>query len=272
MSNKFRNSDEGNAGDEIEANWQDSYSDLVTDLLAIFVVLFSFAMMSQAVENQKAQAEAKSKADSAVIAMETSVFEGQEDILNGEESILPEKNSISPEGDNGIPNGKKTSSDHGKSKEENFNSLYESMKDYINEEGLSKVISIKKEGDSQILLRVAASVFFESGRADINPKAEPLLDRISEILTEYDPSVKMVRIEGHTDNRPIKTKQYDSNWELSTSRAVNVLRRLLEISELEPEKLSAVGYSEFYPIADNGKEAGRTKNRRVDFFIEALKD
>ncbi|HBM81310.1 MAG TPA: flagellar motor protein MotB, partial [Clostridiaceae bacterium] len=70
------------------------------------------------------------------------------------------------------------------------------------------------------------------------------------------------------DNRPINNKQFKSNWELSTSRAVNVLKRLLEISKLGPEKFSAVGYGEFHPIANNNTATGRTQNRRVDFIIE----
>lgn len=64
--------------------------------------------------------------------------------------------------------------------------------------------------------------------------------------------------------------KYDSNWELSASRAVNVLRRIVELSNLENKKFSAVGYSEFYPIASNDTSAGKAKNRRVDFFIEPV--
>ena len=82
----------------------------------------------------------------------------------------------------------------------------------------------------------------------------------------------MVRIEGHTDNRPMHSRQFQSNWELSTSRAVNVLKHLAESSPIEPAKFSAVGYSEFHPIADNRTEAGKAKNRRVDFIIETMSD
>ncbi len=237
--------------DGSEANWQDSYSDLMTDLLAIFVILFSFALMSQVIETSRAKSA--SSQDMVDASAETLISPDQESILSDQESILSGQESISPD-------------------QESFSNLYESIKSYINEAGLFEQLSVTKQGNNQILLRVAASVFFESGRADINANAEPLLDRISEILTAYDNSIKMVRIVGHTDNRPINNKQFDSNWELSTSRAVNVLRRLLEISELEPEKFSATGYSEFYPIADNDTEAGKVKNRRVDFFIEAVSD
>lgn len=238
---KFNNSDD-NDDDGDGANWQDSYSDLVTDLLAIFVILFAFAMMTQAIEASKVRASSSQD----IISLDS------EKILSNNDNILPAEDGVLPE--------------------DNFNSLYESIKEYIEEEGLSNQLQVTNFNNKQILLRVAASVFFDSGRANIDNSAEELLDKIAELLTRYKSAIKMVRIEGHTDNDPIKTKQFESNWELSTSRAVNVLRKLIEISELESAQLSAVGYSEFYPIADNETDAGRNKNRRVDFFIESAED
>ena len=82
----------------------------------------------------------------------------------------------------------------------------------------------------------------------------------------------MIRIEGHTDDVPISTKQFNSNWALSTSRAVSVLARLLEISEISPDRFSAVGYGEFHPIAGNNTAKGRAQNRRVDFIINVGKE
>lgn len=221
--NKFNRS-EADDGDEDENSWQNSYSDLMTDLLAIFVILFSFAMMSQAsVAFKQKRAEASIK-----------------------EQILPYQ--------------------------EAHNSIFESIEAYINEEGLSEQLSVTDQGNNIILLRAKSSVFFDSGQAGIKPNAEPILDNISQIIKKYSDSIKMVRIEGHTDNRPMHNNQFDSNWELSTTRAVNVLRRLLEISKLKSEKLSAVGYGEFHPIADNATEDGKAINRRVDFIIETVDD
>jgi len=216
-----------------EASWQDSYSDLMTDLLAIFVILFAFAMMNQAITIQQSRKDAAAASEAAAVAAQGAAQE-----QNDQES------------------------------EEEFNQLYEYIKAYIEEEQLTDELSVTKLGNGQILLRVAASVFFDSGRAEINENAEPVLQKISEILVAYQDSIKMVRIEGHTDNRPINTHIYDSNWELSTSRAVNVLRWLLEVSGIEANKFSAIGYSEYYPVDNNSTSEGRAKNRRVDFFIE----
>ncbi len=81
-----------------------------------------------------------------------------------------------------------------------------------------------------------------------------------------------IRIEGHTDNRPINTRDFPSNWELSTARAVRVLRHFVEEKGISSELLSAVGYGEYHPIAPNDTDYSRALNRRVDFVIEKLPD
>jgi len=87
-----------------------------------------------------------------------------------------------------------------------------------------------------------------------------LLDNIAAAIDKYSNSV---RIEGYTDNIPIKTAQFQSNWELSTARATNIVHYLVD-HQFPAEKLSAVGYGQYRPIADNSTEEGRQKNRRVD--------
>ncbi len=232
MDNDFLDMDE-ESGDEEAPAWLTSYSDMMTDLLAIFVILFSFAMMFHASTAAKA---AKDRENQAAIASSA-----------GEEMETEQAVSLSPE---------------------RFNSFYEELQTYITENGLSEQLSVSKKGNDVVLLRMADSALFEPAQAKINPESEAVLASVSTILTEYGDLIEMVRIEGHTDDRPIRTQQFASNWELSTARAVNVLKRLLEISSLGSQKFSAVGYSEFYPIADNDTEAGRAQNRRVDFVIE----
>jgi chemotaxis protein MotB len=246
---KFHRTVEGGE-DEGEGGWMASYSDLMTDLLAIFVVLFSFAMINQSIV--KSMATAEQNISPAFESLST------QDALSSQESLLTSQDGILSGQDD-------TSSD-----QSNLNELIESINSYITEAELSELLSVTKQGDHQIMLRVAGSVLFDSGRADINTNADQLLERLSNILTGYADSIEMIRIEGHTDNRPTNPNLFDSNWELSTSRAVNVLRRLLDISSLGPEKFSAVGYGEHHPVADNDTTSGRAKNRRVDFIIETV--
>jgi chemotaxis protein MotB len=104
--------------------------------------------------------------------------------------------------------------------------------------------------------------FFPSGSAEVRPATIPLL---SILATTLPPGP--LRIEGHTDNVPIHTAQFASNWELSTARSTAIARLLLEHGPINPINLSAAGYAEFHPVASNSTEDGRTQNRRVDIIL-----
>ena len=108
------------------------------------------------------------------------------------------------------------------------------------------------------------SIFFDSAKADIKENMKTKLVALSEILNKID---NYVRVEGHTDNIPIKNEFYNSNWQLSSIRASNVVEFLIEYGSVSPDRLSAVGYGEYRPISDNNTEEGRAKNRRVDILI-----
>jgi two-component system, OmpR family, copper resistance phosphate regulon response regulator CusR len=106
--------------------------------------------------------------------------------------------------------------------------------------------------------------FFGSGSAAIKPESFSAIDRIASILAVR---TYKLRIEGHTDNIPIHTAQIDSNWELSTNRATELVRLLIVGHGFAPERLSAAGYAEYHPIASNLTSQGRAQNRRVDIVI-----
>lgn len=106
--------------------------------------------------------------------------------------------------------------------------------------------------------------FFQSGSATLRANSMDAFDRIGSVLTSVAGNL---RIEGHTDNIPIHTAHFNSNWELSTARATEVIRLLLTREGIDPDRLSAAGYAEYHPIADNSSEDGRRLNRRVDIVI-----
>ena len=112
-----------------------------------------------------------------------------------------------------------------------------------------------------LVLRLADHALFAAGVADISPKAIPLLQKIGAIIAETSHEV---RVEGHTDDMPIKTAQFPSNWELSTARAVNVLRYFIETYRISGERLSAEGFGEYQPLLPNDLSVHRAKNRRVE--------
>jgi chemotaxis protein MotB len=108
--------------------------------------------------------------------------------------------------------------------------------------------------------------FFDSGSADVKLKSEPTVERIAKVLVDGE---YQVRIEGHTDNVPIHTGRFASNWELSTARATEMAKLFITKFEFSPERLSAAGYAEFHPAAPNETAEGRALNRRVDLVVVA---
>jgi chemotaxis protein MotB len=106
--------------------------------------------------------------------------------------------------------------------------------------------------------------FFESGSAQMKTESQAAFDRIANILRERD---YRLRIEGHTDNAPIHNSRFPSNWELSTSRATEIVRLLIVRDGFTPDRLSAAGFAEFHPVATNLTSDGRGMNRRVDIIV-----
>jgi chemotaxis protein MotB len=126
---------------------------------------------------------------------------------------------------------------------------------------------LKRENDIAVahtpeglVMRLSDRALFDVGVADISPAAIPLLKKVGDIIgrTSFD-----IRIEGHTDDLPIQTARFPSNWELSTARAVNVLRYFIEIGGISTSRLSAIGCGEFQPLVPNDRNEHRSQNRRV---------
>lgn len=139
-----------------------------------------------------------------------------------------------------------------------------SLTEFIENAGIGNVAHVERT-DTGFKATFGSGVMFPSGVATINKDAFPYLDKMVDITKKNKFSI---RIEGHTDNVPIHTKQFLSNWELSTARAVNVLRYFLDRGRIPSKRLAAVGFSEYQPIASNDTPKGRLANRRVEFHFE----
>ena len=118
-----------------------------------------------------------------------------------------------------------------------------------------------KEG---IVVSLREAGFFDSGSTRLRPQALPTL---AQFVSVIGPERMKIRIEGHTDNVPIHSRKFDSNWELSTSRATEIIKVFITHFGIDPIRLSASGYGEYYPVSPNDTEAGRSTNRRVDLVI-----
>ncbi len=117
-----------------------------------------------------------------------------------------------------------------------------------------------------LVITVVGDLIFDSGKAKIRPEAYSLLTKVSDVLKDNMAQFN-IGIEGHTDNVPIKQSGWKSNWELSTARALSVLHYLAKDQGIQPERLSAIGYGEYRPVASNETKDGRKQNRRVEIVI-----
>ncbi len=128
----------------------------------------------------------------------------------------------------------------------------------------NKEVSLDLTGRG-VVITLASDIFFDSGKADIKKELYPVLDKVAYILKNKIAD-RNIGIEGHTDNEPIKHSGWKSNWELSLARAVNVLH-YLEKEGVQPQRLTAIGYGQYRPVADNSTPEGRRLNRRVEIVI-----
>lgn len=142
----------------------------------------------------------------------------------------------------------------------------EQIQEMIKEGKMSGQVQMDKEGLRITLEEQSQVAFFESGRAELTDQMRLQLEKIAPVLYKLAEKHDIV-VEGHTDNVPIATKQFASNWELSTARATSVVKDMLAKS-FPPKHLAAVGYGEYHPIVANDTELNRKKNRRVVFFIK----
>jgi len=135
----------------------------------------------------------------------------------------------------------------------------EFARDYKND------IRISRDGNLQKIV-FSDKILFDLAKADLKPQGKKVLDRIGRILIK-NRFYKRIQVEGHTDDLPIKTPLYNSNWELSSARATSVVRFLQDMVGIMPQLLSATGYSEYQPIAENEDDETRSLNRRIELVL-----
>ncbi|NLY42467.1 MAG: OmpA family protein [Clostridiaceae bacterium] len=234
------------------ARWLNTYADMVTLLLTFFVMLFAMSN----IDAQKFQEIIRSFQGTLGInyggtsVRSNEVISQSMDHFADIDEYYSESRIIA-----GINEEMQEIEDMGK--------IYTQVQAYIKDNNLIDSVEILNE-KSGLLIRFKENVLFDSGKADLKEDAKEILKRISQILSQFNNDI---RIEGHTDNVPMNTPEFPSNWELSTKRAVNVLKYFIEESGFDPVRLSAVGYGEYHPVADNDTVEGRRKNRRVDIVI-----
>ena len=252
--------------------WVIPYADFITLLLALFVVLYSLSQMN--VNHLKTFSNSVGKVfDTKTKSIEVEKF-NEVDILKYKRKLLKifstTKTDIILSNNVDISAQMKQTvnlKNEIKDIESNLNREaveFENIGTLVNSKlGNVKGLSISRESRG-LIIRLNDTVLFDPGSDIIKGKARLTLDRLAGILKDIPNSI---RIEGHTDNQPIRTQKFPSNWELSSFRATNIIKYLVENHRFNPSRLSAVGYGEYMPLKGNSSPEGRNTNRRVDIVI-----
>lgn len=236
-----------------DESWLLPYSDLMTLMLALFIVLYGMST----VDAMKFQE--MSEAFKGVLTGGTSVLDQNAMISNNKTSLSEiEMLKSSQDGLMAKKNELK------RQEQQNLEALKKQLDTYIKENGLTNDLETKLNR-SQLMITISDKALFASGEAVVKPEARQLAKAISNMLQQF-PDYEVI-VSGHTDNVPISTYEFPSNWDLSSVRALNFMKILLLNTNLDPKKFSAIGYGEYHPVASNDTAAGRAQNRRVEVSI-----
>jgi chemotaxis protein MotB len=220
--------------------WLLTYSDLITLLMIFFVVMYA----SSNIDTNKY----KQISDSFRMALGSGASPSGTNVIT---SDLPISLDVEAEK---LKAAEETSK---------LNDVKNKVDGFLKTNGMEGSVSTNIE-DRGLVISLKDTVIFDNGKADIKTEIKPRLIELGKFLNQLD---NFVRVEGHTDSVAMHSYQFDTNWELSAVRATNVIKMLIAESGVIPKRLSAVGYGEFRPVGDNGTEAGRSRNRRVDIII-----
>lgn len=237
--------------------WMTTYADMITLVLTFFVLLFSFSTIDAL------------KWKEIVSSLSGTPFVTIQALDPG--GTIPAAIEVDDDVVAATPVPTKSPEEEARNVEikEKFNELYQKIKNHIEDNNLQYILNVASEEDI-ILIRMTDSALFDSGKDQIRNDSEIYLLEICDILQEYENLIRRIRIEGHTDNVPIHTAKFPSNWHLSGSRAAEVVIYFIEAMDIDPGKMVPTGYGEYHPIAKNDTEEGKAKNRRVDFVIESI--
>lgn len=215
--------------------WMTTFGDMMTLLLVFFVLLYSFSSMD--VE--------KFRGFISALQSQLGVLEGGKTITenpNIDAGTLGQDYAQAPQ---------------------NIQQIMKELDNYIEQTGLGDKVNVENKRKG-LVISLTGEILYELGKADIRDQGKEVLAMISDILRDIPNDIM---IEGHTDDLPIRTAEFPSNWELSTARAVNVIKYLIEEKDFDPARLSAAGYSEYRPVATNNSTEGRAENRRVEVVV-----
>lgn len=236
--------------EHIDETWLIPYADMLTLLLALFIVLF-----------------AVSTVDAAKFEEMANSFKSA---FNGGTGALDYTSPPAPIEKTSIPTAERSLTPVDDKPEESaldwmqLEEIKKKIDAYIEEKNLSSSLQTTLT-ESGLIITILDNALFDSGSAAVKEDGKVLAKEISQLLITDPP--RNIIIAGHTDNVPIKNSDFASNWELSAHRSINFMNLLLENDKLDPQKFSQAGYGKYHPVASNDTAKGRAKNRRVEVKI-----
>lgn len=259
--------------------WMATFADLMTLLLVFFILMFSMSSV-ETEQFQKVIASIQSSlaGESAIAALDysgariiPSIEQFPEDKKKEDSELntgsqATNLNEINPSVNAANEAPQKITSqpsigDQGK----NWDQLANTLRSQLYEKKLNRVVKVNLPKDGVIAIQVDGGMMFDSGSTYLNDEVGPVLDTLSALFREYGDY--SINIKGHTDNVPISTAEFASNWELSAVRATTVLRYFVR-EGLSPRRFTATGYGDSLPLESNDTPEGRSENRRIEFVLE----
>ncbi len=249
--------------------WVIPYADMLTLLMAMFLVLWAIGQ----VDVSKAKAVSTGFADEFGLASSAGKGAGGKGVLDGVEK---------PDEVNALSGSKKTDAlpevkvgemtpqqvaEARETEQKQLEEVRERIDRTAEQAGLATSLKFRTEQRGLVVSIVAEGVLFTPGSSELQPAGRVILDTVADALSGLP---NQLQVEGHTDDVPISTAQFPSNWELSTARASSVLRYLSDRHGVSQDRLSAAGYADRRPMASNETAGGRAQNRRVDIAVVAL--
>lgn len=221
--------DEGAPEQQTAPGWMATYGDLMSLLLVFFILLVSFS------------------------SPEISKFRQAVGSLKGGEGFFDPNSSMSP-----VP----LEAPEGSTDQEFYGAVDRMVEELTQQDIVDQVQVFWDKNGVRFVMQ--DQVLFEPGTSELRPQFVPVIEAVMKVLRTYP--VEELRIEGHTDNTPISSARYPTNWELSVDRATRVLRYVEAASIWEPRRLVAVGFGEFRPAVPNNSDGNRSRNRRVELY------
>ncbi|SDB94097.1 chemotaxis protein MotB [Pelagirhabdus alkalitolerans] len=246
--------------------WMTTFADMMTLILVFFILLFSMSQIDAA----RFEAVAESFRNrmvfdgfpSPVEMDQPSDSSDMRDQLDGMEQFDPDFFEDEEDDETDFDE------DELEEDEDSLDELLQEVEMFLEDNQLEEVISANRT-DQGVVLILQERILFDTGEAVIKSEGEPFLDKIALLLSNIP---NYVRVEGHTDDRPISTPEFPSNWELSGARASSVIRHIIDANDFEEDRFMAVGYGDTRPIVPNDSPENWQRNRRVEVVILSLSE